>query len=98
MRRSAGPLSSSRSTSWWASSSSRYPMRSPTTRTSLWTSSTSICHGACATPRSDVDVIATEHGAVRLNGLPLGERVKAMVSIAAPQHRDALLAAWKEAR
>ncbi|HEX2059974.1 MAG TPA: acetyl-CoA hydrolase/transferase C-terminal domain-containing protein [Thermoanaerobaculia bacterium] len=54
--------------------------------------------GPVTTPRSDVDVIATEHGAVRLHGLPLGERVKAMVSIAAPQHRDALLADWKEAR
>ena len=54
--------------------------------------------GPVTTPRSDVDVIATEHGAVRLHGLPLGERVKAMVSIAAPQHREALLAAWKESR
>jgi acetyl-CoA hydrolase len=54
--------------------------------------------GPVTTPRSDVDVIATEHGAVRLHGLSLGARAKAMVSIAAPQHRDALLAAWKESR
>ncbi|HYC45617.1 MAG TPA: acetyl-CoA hydrolase/transferase C-terminal domain-containing protein [Burkholderiales bacterium] len=54
--------------------------------------------GPVTTSRSDVDVIATEHGAVGLHGLPLVERVKAMVSIAAPQHRDALLAAWKETR
>jgi len=54
--------------------------------------------GPVTTPRSDVDVIATEHGAVRLHGLSLGERVKAMVSIAAPQHREALLAASKEGR
>lgn len=47
--------------------------------------------GPVTTPRSDVDIIATEHGAVRLRGLPLGERVKAMISIAAPQHREALL-------
>ena len=47
--------------------------------------------GPVTTARSDVDVIATEHGAVRLRGLPLGERVKAMISIAAPQHREALL-------
>jgi acetyl-CoA hydrolase len=54
--------------------------------------------GPVTTPRSDVDVIATEHGAVRLHGLALGERVKAMVSIAAPQHREALLAAWSQGR
>jgi acyl-CoA hydrolase len=47
--------------------------------------------GPVTTPRSDVDVIATEHGAVRLHGLSLTERVKAMISIAAPQHREALL-------
>jgi acyl-CoA hydrolase len=47
--------------------------------------------GPVTTPRSDVDVVATEHGAVRLHGLSLTERVKAMISIAAPQHREALL-------
>ncbi len=47
--------------------------------------------GPVTTARSDVDVIATEHGAVRLRGLPLRQRVKAMVSIAAPEHRESLL-------
>jgi acyl-CoA hydrolase len=42
------------------------------------------------TARSDVDVIASEHGAARLRGLSLRERVRAMVAIAAPEHRDAL--------
>lgn len=51
--------------------------------------------GPVTTPRSDVDVIATEHGAVRLRGKSLRERVKAMVSIAAPEHRERLL---REAR
>ncbi|HUR87442.1 MAG TPA: acetyl-CoA hydrolase/transferase C-terminal domain-containing protein, partial [Ramlibacter sp.] len=47
--------------------------------------------GPVTTARSDVDVIATEHGAVRLRGLGIRERVRAMVSIAPPGHRDALM-------
>ncbi|MEO8279337.1 MAG: acetyl-CoA hydrolase/transferase C-terminal domain-containing protein [Ideonella sp.] len=47
--------------------------------------------GPVTTPRSDVDVIATEHGAVRLRGLGIRERIRAMVSIAAPEHRENLL-------
>ena len=47
--------------------------------------------GPVTTARSDVDVIATEHGAVRLRGLSLRERARAMATIAAPEHRDALL-------
>lgn len=56
--------------------------------------------GPVTTARSDVDVIATEHGAVRLRGLSIRERVRAMVSIAAPEHRDALMRdareTWKD--
>lgn len=51
--------------------------------------------GPVTTARSDVDVIATEHGVARLRGRTLRERVQAMVAIAAPEHRDALL---REAR
>ncbi|WP_422098516.1 acetyl-CoA hydrolase/transferase family protein [Variovorax sp.] len=47
-------------------------------------------HGPVTTARSDVDVIATEHGMARLRGLTIRERVEAMVSIAAPEHREAL--------
>jgi acyl-CoA hydrolase len=47
--------------------------------------------GPVTTARSDVDVIATEHGAVRLRGLSIRERVRAMVSVAAPEHREALM-------
>jgi acyl-CoA hydrolase len=47
--------------------------------------------GPVTTARSDVDVIATEHGAVRLRGLSIRERVRAMVSIAAPGHREGLM-------
>ncbi|HEY2560140.1 MAG TPA: acetyl-CoA hydrolase/transferase C-terminal domain-containing protein [Caldimonas sp.] len=45
--------------------------------------------GPVTTARSDVDIVATEHGAVRLRGLPFRERVRAMIGIAAPQHREA---------
>jgi len=46
--------------------------------------------GPVTTARSDVDVVATEHGAVRLRGVALKQRVKAMIDIAAPQHRESL--------
>ena len=46
--------------------------------------------GPVTTARADVDVVATEHGAVRLRGLSFRQRVKAMIGLAAPQHREAL--------
>ncbi|HEV7575788.1 MAG TPA: acetyl-CoA hydrolase/transferase C-terminal domain-containing protein [Caldimonas sp.] len=46
--------------------------------------------GPVTTARSDVDVVATENGAVRLRGLALRERIEAMIGLAAPQHREAL--------
>jgi len=51
--------------------------------------------GPVTTPRSDVDVIATEHGIARLRGRSLRERMKAMVAIAPPEHRERLM---REAR
>jgi acyl-CoA hydrolase len=51
--------------------------------------------GPVTTPRSDVEVVATEHGVAWLRGRSLRERVRALVAIAAPEHRDALL---REAR
>lgn len=51
--------------------------------------------GPVTTARSDVDVVATEHGIARLKGKTIRERIRAMVAIAAPQHRDRLL---REAR
>lgn len=47
--------------------------------------------GPVTTARSDVDLVATEFGVAQLRGRSLRERVKAMVAIAAPEHRDALL-------
>lgn len=49
--------------------------------------------GPVTTARSDVDIVATEHGMVRLRGLPLSQRARALAGIAAPQHREALLRA-----
>ncbi len=48
--------------------------------------------GPVTTARSDVDVIATEHGTARLRGMTLKQRAKAMIAIAAPEHREALTA------
>lgn len=46
--------------------------------------------GPVTTARSDVDVIATEHGAVRLKGLSLEARVKLLIGIAAEPFREQL--------
>ncbi|TNE33813.1 MAG: acetyl-CoA hydrolase/transferase family protein [Alphaproteobacteria bacterium] len=46
--------------------------------------------GPVTTPRSDVGVIVTEFGAADLRGLPLSRRMKAMISIAPPEHRERL--------
>ena len=43
-------------------------------------------------PASDSDVILTEHGAAQLRGQDATARAKALIAIAAPQHRDALSA------
>ena len=43
-----------------------------------------------ATPRHDVDYIATEYGIVRLKGLTVKERAKALISIAHPDFREEL--------
>jgi acyl-CoA hydrolase len=46
-----------------------------------------------STPRCDVDVVVTEHGRADLRGLDDGERARRLATIAAPAHRDRLLAA-----
>jgi len=46
--------------------------------------------GPVTTARSDVDVVATENGAARLRGLSFKQRVRAMIELAAPQHREDL--------
>jgi acetyl-CoA hydrolase len=46
--------------------------------------------------RSDVDVVVTEHGVARLRGVSQGERARRLVQLAAPEHRERLLAAAEE--
>jgi 4-hydroxybutyrate CoA-transferase len=50
------------------------------------------------TPRSDVDYICTEYGAVNLRGKSIAQRVKAMISIAHPDFREKLEKEAKEAK
>jgi len=56
--------------------------------------------GPVTTARSDVDLIVTEHGVAQLRGRSLRERVRAMIAIAAPEHRDELMRqarmTWRE--
>jgi hypothetical protein len=46
-----------------------------------------------STPRSDIEVVVTEHGVADLRGVDDAERARRLVAIAAPEHREALAAA-----
>ena len=46
--------------------------------------------GPVTTARSDVDIIATEHGAARLKGCPLRTRVERMIGLADDRFREDL--------
>jgi acyl-CoA hydrolase len=43
-----------------------------------------------STPRTDIDIVVTEHGAAQLRGCTLAERARRMIAIAHPDHREAL--------
>jgi acyl-CoA hydrolase len=43
-----------------------------------------------STPRTDIDIVVTEHGAAQLRGCTLAERARRMISVAHPDHRAAL--------
>jgi acyl-CoA hydrolase len=43
-----------------------------------------------STPRTDVDVVVTEHGVADLRGLDEDARRRRLAALAAPEHRDAL--------
>jgi acetyl-CoA hydrolase len=43
-----------------------------------------------STPRSDADLVVTEHGVADLRGATLRQRAERLIAIAAPAHRDAL--------
>jgi acyl-CoA hydrolase len=47
-------------------------------------------------PRSDIDVVATEHGAADLRGCDVVDRAERLIAIAAPQHRGGLQDALRE--
>lgn len=49
-------------------------------------------------PRHLADTVVTEHGAAELRNLSFDERARALINIAAPEHRDALAAAWDDIR
>lgn len=54
--------------------------------------------GVVSLPRTDVDVVATEHGAADLRGLDVHRRAEALMAVAAPALRPALADAWREVR
>lgn len=54
--------------------------------------------GAVTVPRTLVDLVVTEHGIADCRGLDLDARAGAILSVAAPDHRDALASAWAEMR
>ena len=47
-----------------------------------------------STPRTDVDVVVTEHGLADLRGLDEAARRRCLVAVAAPEHREALDASY----
>lgn len=49
-------------------------------------------------PRHIADLVVTEHGVADLRGATLGERAARLIAVAAPDHRDALQAAWHAQR
>lgn len=54
-------------------------------------------HGAgVVTTRGHVQYVVTEHGVVNLYGKGLQERAKLLISIAAPEHREALERAYRD--
>lgn len=52
--------------------------------------------GPVSLSRSDIDVVVTEHGSADLRGLSYDARAAALVSIAKPQHREALARVWRD--
>lgn len=49
--------------------------------------------GVVTTPRSDADLVVTEHGTADIRGVPLRERARRLIAIAEPAFRDQLEAA-----
>ena len=51
--------------------------------------------GPVSLGRMDTDIVVTEHGAADLRGLDHGERARALIAIAPPEHRDRLAEQWR---
>jgi acyl-CoA hydrolase len=51
-----------------------------------------LADGVVTTPRSDADVVITEHGVAHLRGVPLSERAARLIAIADPLVREGLTA------
>jgi acyl-CoA hydrolase len=49
-----------------------------------------IPDGAVTTSRADADVVVTEHGVAHLRGATISERMKRLIAVADPSHRDDL--------
>ena len=47
--------------------------------------------------RTDIDYVVTEYGAKRIRHLPFHARAEALIELAAPEFRDGLKEAWREA-
>lgn len=54
-----------------------------------------VAHGPVSLSRFDFDMVVTEHGLADLRFKDHGQRVQALIGIAAPDHRDSLAAAWR---
>lgn len=52
---------------------------------------TRLSDGVITTPRSDADLVVTEHGIADLRGVPVRERAKRLIAIADPRFRDQLM-------
>jgi acyl-CoA hydrolase len=52
----------------------------------------------CTLPRYLADAVVTEHGVAELRSLSLDARARALIAIAAPEHRNSLEQAWSELR
>jgi acyl-CoA hydrolase len=69
-----------------------------TTRSGLSRIRSRLTEGSVVTTlKNTVDHVVTEHGVAKLRGRSIAERARALIAIAAPEHRDILEAEAREA-
>lgn len=67
-------------------------LRSTARKGTLSTITPMLAEGSAVTvPRQDIDWIVTEYGAVHLQGRTVSERARLLISVAHPDHREALM-------